>query len=134
VKQKASHAAQAAQLYTSTLSDRQRQWATARCERWFILSAKHGLLAPNTLIEPYEETLKTLSRRAKRAWSSRVLEQLKANLSDLRGMHFEIYAGMDYFDYGLREGLLEAGATVAVPWEGLGLGQRMARTEYANRE
>lgn len=128
------HSAPAAQLYLSTLFDRQREWATARCERWFILSAKHGLVAPDTVIEPYELTLKALPRSAKRAWSARVLEQLKANLSDLRGRYFEIYAGRDYFNFGLRDGLLNAGATVALPWEGLGLGQRIARTEYAKRE
>jgi hypothetical protein len=131
VKQKADHAAPAGELYTSTLFDRQRQWATSRCDRWFILSAKYGLVDPDAVIEPYELTLKALPRSAKQAWSERVLQQLKARLNGLQGRFVEIYAGRDYFDFGLREGLVRAGATVALPWEGLGLGQRMARTEYA---
>jgi hypothetical protein len=118
-------------LYTSALFEREREWAVARCAQWFILSAKHGLVAPDTVIDPYELTLKGSTSTAKRAWSERVVEQLGAGLTQLRGKYFEIYAGKDYFDFGLRNGLLDAGATVSLPWEHLGLGQRMARTEYA---
>ena len=32
-----------------------RAWAEARNVPWFILSAKHGLLHPDTVIEPYDE-------------------------------------------------------------------------------
>lgn len=31
-----------------------RKWAEARDDPWFILSAKHGLAAPNEPIEPYD--------------------------------------------------------------------------------
>jgi len=34
---------------------RQREYAVARGDVWFIQSAKHGLLAPETEIEPYDK-------------------------------------------------------------------------------
>jgi len=132
VSKKVTHPAPAGELYASTLFKREREWATARCDKWFILSAKHGLLRPERVIEPYDETLKGQSAARKQVWSARVLEQLVAEFKRLTGLHFEIYAGADYYDYGLIHGLMRAGATDNLPWEGLGLGQRVARTEYSS--
>jgi len=131
VKKKLPHAAPAADLYVSPLFVRQREWATARCDRWFILSAKYCLVAPDDLIEPYELTLKTLPIAEKRAWSARTVDQLKRELGRLDGVYFEIYAGAQYVEFGLIAGLRAARAVVALPWSGLGLGQRIARREYA---
>jgi hypothetical protein len=132
VKTKLDHPAPASDLYTSALFKRQKEWALARCNTWFILSAKHGLLRPTELIAPYDLTLKTQSRAERRAWSGRVLDQLTTELNVLSGRHFEIYAGKDYSDFGLVEGLRQAGATVFLPWDGLGLGSRIGRDEYAS--
>jgi uncharacterized protein DUF6884 len=132
VKQKLDHAAPASELYTSTLFKREREWAIARCSQWFILSAKHGLIAPDTVIEPYELTLRSVPSSARRSWSHRVLQQLKTSLGPLDGRHFEVYAGKEYCEEGLVQGLRQAGATVVIPWAGLGLGQRLARTDYAS--
>jgi hypothetical protein len=55
-----------------------------------------------------------------------VLGQLRDTLGDLRGWVFEIHAGRDYYAYGLKDGLVRAGATVELPAEGLPLGQRLA--------
>lgn len=32
-----------------------RAWAEARGDPWYIMSAKHGLVAPNEIIAPYDE-------------------------------------------------------------------------------
>src|SRR5437879_2590214 len=53
VKSKRSVPTAAADLYTSTLFVGRRRWVEASCERWFILSAKHGVVPPDELIEPY---------------------------------------------------------------------------------
>ncbi|MGK7294638.1 MAG: DUF6884 domain-containing protein [Candidatus Wenzhouxiangella sp. M2_3B_020] len=46
----------AARLYDhSRYFRRLREWARARDSPWYILSARHGLLAPNQLIRPYNE-------------------------------------------------------------------------------
>src|SRR5205814_10611829 len=132
VKTKLDRPARAAELYTSLLFRRQREWATARCRTWFILSAKYGLLRPDDMIAPYELTLKSASRAERRAWSMRVLDQLQAELLGVWGRYFEVYAGKDYCEDGLLEGLRRADATVSLPWDGLSLGQRIARNEYTS--
>ncbi len=130
VKRKLTHSAPAHLLYTSAMFKREHEWASVRCDRWFILSAKHGLVAPEAVLAPYEETLNKRSKAEKEIWSADVLDQLVTVLATLRGRHFEIYAGRNYFGFGLSAGLIERGATVSIPWSGLGLGQRAARTEY----
>ena len=43
----------------------------------FILSAKHHLLGLNTMIDPYEMTLKTFSNKEKSDWGKKVIQELK---------------------------------------------------------
>jgi len=63
-----------------------------------VLSAKHGLLAADALVEPYNERLS--SRKAELAkWTARVIEQLRASY-DLSETTFVLLAGRQY-----REGL-----------------------------
>ena len=54
--------------------------ASAYCAReydtWYILSAKYGLLAPDEVIEPYDKTLKTMSKAERKAWGRKVSNQL----------------------------------------------------------
>lgn len=38
-------------------------WAIAHCDQWAILSAKHGLIDPDKVIEPYDVTLSTMRQR-----------------------------------------------------------------------
>jgi hypothetical protein len=133
VEKKLDHPAPADELYTSTLFKRQREWATARCTMWFILSGKHGLLRPHDVIAPYQLALKKETVAKRRAWSLRVLEQLITELDALNGRYFEVYAGRDYYDYGLIGGILDAGATVVLPWDGLSFFERIARKEYESR-
>lgn len=126
VKGKQSHAAPAAELYTSALFKGRCRWVAQTCDRWFILSAKHGLVAPTDLLEPYDETLNAKGRAERRAWSQTVLDDLAARLGDLHGRAFEIHAGASYGDFGLRDGLLRAGATVEIPTEHLRQGEQRA--------
>lgn len=55
-KSKRDEAAKAKYLYDeSRYFNAMRDYAEATGEMWFILSAKHGLLDPETVIEPYNE-------------------------------------------------------------------------------
>ncbi len=126
VKTTRADASAAKDLYDSPLFHGQRRAVEAGCGQWFILSAKHGLLRPDTVIEPYDETLKGTSRGHKRAWSQRVLAQLRHELGDLHDLAVEIHAGQDYHAHGLVEGLRDAGATVELPTDGLTIGQRLS--------
>src|SRR3546814_19587850 len=48
---------------------------------WFILSAKHGLIAPETVIAPYDETLGAMKAGARRLWGARVIEAMADQLA-----------------------------------------------------
>jgi hypothetical protein len=126
VKEKLEYAAPAKELYTSPLFVGRRRWVERTCDRWFILSALHGLVAPDQRLEPYDETLRTASKAARQVWSERVLEDLSHRMGHLASHVFEVHAGKDYRGFGLVAGLKSAGASVEVPAAGLPLGRQLA--------
>lgn len=77
-KQKLDHAAPAQDLYTSPFFRLSKQWITYghRCEEWGILSAKHGLVLPDQVVEPYDACLSDFSKEKKDRWASMVHAQL----------------------------------------------------------
>lgn len=79
-KTKAALTCQAQHMYRSQLFVASLKYAVATCDRWFILSAKHGLLSPETVIEPYDETLARMTPQARCEWGARVAQQLDAAL------------------------------------------------------
>jgi hypothetical protein len=78
------------------------------------------------LLEPYEKTLTTASRTERERWAEDVLRALEQELDDMSQHSFEIHAGAAYARFGLVEGLEQAGAAVALPLDGLAMGQRLA--------
>ena len=96
VKQKQQRSAQARDLYTSPLFRKMRAYAERFADRWFILSAKYGLLDPDTVIEPYEQTLKTTGASARRQWAIRVHGQMAEAGLLQPGVAFLWLAGRDY--------------------------------------
>ena len=68
--------ARAKDLYTGTLFRHQRAYAEKRCDAWYILSARHGLLAPDTEIEPYEQSLTAMRERERDEWGHQVVARL----------------------------------------------------------
>lgn len=67
VKNKLSNPAAARDLYTSDWFRKVRTLIEAQGASWFILSALHGLVHPDTVIEPYELTLNTMRVAERRA-------------------------------------------------------------------
>ncbi len=61
VSKKRSSRAPAKDLYLSDWFIKARNFVEANGGPWFILSAEHGLVAPDDLLEPYEKTLNTMS-------------------------------------------------------------------------
>jgi hypothetical protein len=125
VKSKRPTRSPAQDLYTSALFRGRRRYVEATCERWYILSAKHGLLAPTDLIDPYDESLTDASRATRQHWSESVLASLRDAVGDLRSHTFEIHAGAAYRDFGLVTGLTKSGAAVDVPAVGLRQGEQL---------
>lgn len=126
-KAKHNGPARAKDLYMpSPLFRGRRAYVERSCDSWFILSALHGLVDPNQLLDPYDVTLKGASRATKRAWTARVLTELEQTLRPLSQHHFELHAGSDYWGQGLVDQLVGSGATVDIPTKGLGVGQQLA--------
>ncbi len=133
VKTKRSGVHPARDLYVSPLFLRRRAFVEAARLPWFILSAKHGLVAPEAELRKYEMTLNTMSAADRRAWGARVLGQLREQLGDLDGLTFEFHAGARYVE-ALEQGLGEAGARIDVPTEGLTMGRQLAwYTEHTRK-
>ena len=116
----------AKELFTSPLFVGRRRRAEAAGAPWFILSAKYGLLSPETDVDYYDVSLKAAGRAEKRSWSTRVLEQLRHAVGSLSGKIVEVHAGVDYYKYGLVDGLKAQGATVVIPLEHATQGEQLA--------
>ena len=107
-------------MYTSALFQKMMAYANSLTpKRMFILSAKYGLLRPDDVIEPYEQTLKTMKSPARRAWAQRVISALQKNC-DLDTDRFVFLAGATY-----REHLVPHIRHYTVPMEGLAFGKQL---------
>ena len=80
--QKTQNTAPAGQLYASERFDLARKLAEAHADRWFIASAKHGLLHPNSIVAPYDRALPNIDDAERGCWSRRVLDQLRPYITD----------------------------------------------------
>src|SRR5437868_1817333 len=100
VKTKSDHAVPAKDLYSSPLFRMSRRYAESNADRWFILSAEHGLLDPKTITHPYDTTLNSMGAMDRRTWVNGVIAQMKAQ--DVSGRRLLILAGQVY-----RSGLMQ---------------------------
>lgn len=125
VKRKLPTLAPAKDLYVSPLFRRGRAYAEHAGVPWFILSAQHGLVAPDDELEPYDLQLSATSRLYRREWAGRVVSALREALGSIEGLNVEVHAGSAYVD-AIREGLKSGGATVSEPLAGMALGPRLA--------
>jgi len=126
VKAKATRARPARDLYTSTLFLGRRAYVEATCDDWWILSALHGLLGRDEVVEPYDLALKDLSRAERAAWSREVLEAIDDQLELEPGDAVELHAGAEYREFGLVDGLLTRGCVVENPTAGMRIGQQLS--------
>lgn len=124
VARKQDRPAPAADLYISPWFGKARRYAETSGARWFILSAKCGLLAPDQVIEPYDQTLLKMPRPDRLRWASRVLGDLRRQTKPHRD-EIVLLAGARYREY-LVPMLLWSGYRVAQPLSHLGIGQQLA--------
>jgi hypothetical protein len=125
VKEKAESPRAAKDLYTSSLFRKERAYAEASGAPWFILSAEHGLVAPDEWLAPYERYLPDTPPSYREAWADWVVQRLTLLCGDLRGMVLEIHASEDYLS-PLRPKFARVGATIREPLKGLRQGERLA--------
>jgi Family of unknown function (DUF6884) len=98
VKSKKAQASSARDLYTSALFRKMRAYAERNSDGWYILSAKYGLVHPDTVIEPYELTLKTMSRAERRNWADNTHRRMAARGLLRTGTKFIWLAGRPYME------------------------------------
>ena len=122
VSKKREQACPARDLYISDWFVKARRYAENSGCRWFILSAKYGLVLPDQMIAPYERTLNTTPIAERRAWGMQVSEQLAAAEPELSQVVF--LAGERYREFLARH-LSERGVTVFIPMKGLGIGEQL---------
>lgn len=116
-KAKLKKAAPARDLYSpSFVFSRSARYVESRCDEWFVLSAKHGLVEPDTVLEPYDDTLAGAPKKVREAWASRVRAEL-ANRFDGQRVKYILMAGSSYAG-------AVAGLDVEEPLRGLGTGHR----------
>lgn len=125
VKTKLHRPAPARELYTSSLFRKARCYAESTGNTWFVLSAEHGLVSPDTVLQPYNLQLSETSREYRRAWGLQVAQQLKKRTGPLAGKVIEVHAGSAYAD-AIRVHLVTEGADVLEPLHGLRQGERLA--------
>jgi len=116
-------AAPAANLYTSAWFIKARRLVEATGAPWFILSAEHGLVAPDTVISPYNRTLNTMGVSERRAWAERVRNQMEAELPDAE--EIVLLAGLRYREH-LMPSLQQRFRRVTVPMERLPIGRQLS--------
>lgn len=96
VRAKAAHPSPARSLYQSPLFARRRQYAETRGRVWYVLSAEHGLVRPETILEPYDLALAYQPEGYRRAWAQWVVAKLERLEGCLEGRRIEIHAGNAY--------------------------------------
>ncbi len=89
---------------------------------WFILSAKHGVVHPDAVIAPYDETLNDMPVAGRRDWSERVKSELVESLPN--GGEIVIFAGRRYREF-IDKPLRRHFTSVEVPMEGLRIGEQL---------
>ena len=122
VSSKASVRTKAKDMYRSPLYKKCYSFVTGHFDKWYILSAKYGLLEPERIIEPYEETLNSMPSQSRREWTQKVLEQVFQKTDSQDEITF--LAGKRYRE-GLVSQLRKRGNKVNVPMERMPIGKQL---------
>ena len=122
VSKKKAVRAPARDLYTSAWFIKARAYVERSGSTWFILSAQHGLVRPEKIMAPYEQTLNAMSRREREAWAARVISQLKAALPATD--RIVVLAGVRYREF-IMAYLRQQARRVEVPMARLGIGKQL---------
>ena len=112
VKKKQDKEADASELYISPLFKKSKAYATERLDKYFILSAKYGLLKPTDKIQPYDMTLNTMHKEERIEWAENVFKELIEVISKKDEIVF--LAGENYREF-LEKKINERGNKTACP-------------------
>lgn len=119
---KRNQATAARDLYVSALFLKSRAYIESQCDQWFILSARHGVLHPDTKIAPYNESMNDKSRPERECWATRAWLDLRPHLS--ANDEVVILAGVSYREF-LAPLLTDLGCSLDIPMEGMAIGKQL---------
>lgn len=120
-KEKVNYKCPAWELYSAShLFSLSYQYAKKHADKIFILSAKYGLVTENQMLNPYNQTLKEMSRQQQLLWADNVIRSLQQEC-DIENDHFIILAGNAYY-----KDLIYQMPHYSLPLEGMPLGVRMS--------
>lgn len=119
---KLQRSAPARELYVSQLFKKASAYADLTCDRWYILSANHGLVHPDQVLDPYDVKLgaNTRGQEPIHNWADRVRTQLAAELAEIPGVTLVALAGAQY-----QTVLRPCQWPFEIPMKGLGIGQQL---------
>lgn len=123
VSQKLTKPAPAQLLYRSEWFLKVRKIVESQKAEWLILSALHGVVAPDAEIAPYEKTLNTAGVIERRVWAENTLQQLEPYMIGRR--RIVMFAGQRYREF-LIPALHDDGYEVDVPMANLRIGEQLA--------
>lgn len=123
VSKKQSKLSPAEELYTSLWFCKAKAYVEQQRLNWYILSAKHGLLNKDEIIQPYNQTLKDMPVKERKKWANQIVVQIQREIHSETTI--QIFAGISYRKY-LVPKLEDAGYIIEVPLINLGIGQQLA--------
>ena len=118
-KGRLGHGAPARAFYNGALFRKASAYAESQYDRWLVLSPKHHVVDPDQWVEPYDLSLRHLTRAGREAWADEVVRQLRER-------------GLEDAEFFLHAGENSAGplarrlARTHRPLQGLGIGRQLA--------
>ena len=128
-KAKRNHPCSAREMYSaSNIFRRSLEYARMVCDKVYILSAKHGLLGLDDVIEPYNETLTNKSVVERKEWAENVIFELSKK-TDWKNDEFLILTGKKYHEF-----LLNDLRNHQLPLEGVSMFNRISKLKELTEE
>lgn len=129
VSQKTNYPTKCKDLYISPLF--KKTWNYVRDiekpQGVYILSALHGLIRYDQVIEPYDKTLLDMSKEEALEWAEKVKKQINETFvkdgKTLKDFEFVVFAGSKYYE-NLKE-FFETESTFTLPLGSLPIGKRL---------
>lgn len=123
-KKKLDHPARAKELYCSTWFKLARayaeRWAELSGGKWYILSAKHGIVHPDNILEPYDFALADMPYDERMSWAWWISWGLRLLMKEQDLSIVVGIGGVRYFEYVTGVG------GIILPLAGMGIGKQLA--------
>ena len=110
-------------LYISPWFGKAKTYVESTNQRWFILSAKYGLVDPNCKINPYDKSMNSMPMEERMEWAEDVSNTLRLHITDIDTIY--ILAGQRYREFLVPKLRDYDDVNICVPMEGLRIGEQL---------